>query len=142
VLIALYVRYISLYIKNKKMKGGDVMQLFLLDDNAFSTMITPIIKLLNDALGPIIALVVAVGAIYCVFLGVKLAKAEEPQDREKAKGQLKNSIIGFLLIFILIVALRLGLSPLQKWMDAQTGTTTTTIDTKASSNTNSNSNSQ
>jgi heme O synthase-like polyprenyltransferase len=104
------------------------MTLFLLETttatNAFSTMTTPIINLLNDALSPILALVVAIGAIYCVFLGLKLAKAEEPQDREKAKGQLKNSIIGFLLIFVLIVALKLGLAPMEKWMNEQTKTKT------------------
>lgn len=94
------------------------MPLFLLDTtNAFSTMINPIIELLNSALTPLLALVVAVGAIYCVFLGLKLAKAEEPQEREKAKQHLKNAIIGFLLIFILIAALRLGLKPLEDWMN-------------------------
>lgn len=83
----------------------------------FNTMVSPIVELINSALTPVIALVVAVGAIYCVFLGLKLAKAEEPQEREKAKQHLKNAIIGFLLIFILIVALRVGLTPLQNWMN-------------------------
>ncbi|MCC8015748.1 MAG: pilin [Eubacterium sp.] len=84
--------------------------------NVFSTIIGPIVTLINNAVVPILTLVVAIGAIYCIFVGVKIAKAEEPQEREKAKQQLKNAIIGFLLIFVLIVALRLGLSPLEKWM--------------------------
>lgn len=113
------------------MKGGYIMPILRLletttvkaatsvtsGDNPFTTMTTPIIGLLNSALSPLIALVVAVGAIYCVLLGVKLAKAEEPQEREKAKQHLKNAIIGFLLIFILVVALRLGMDPMIEWMN-------------------------
>ena len=45
----------------------------------------PVVELLNMALTPALGIVGALGAIYCIFLGAKLAKAEEPQDREKAK---------------------------------------------------------
>lgn len=93
---------------------------YLLADNPFASMTEPIITLINSALTPLIALVGALGAIYCVFLGVKLAKAEEPQDREKAKQALKNAIIGFLLIFILVVALKLGIGPLSEWISDAT----------------------
>ena len=98
------------------------MVMYLLD-NPFETMTKPIIELINSALNPIIALVVAIGAIYCVFLGAKLAKAEEPQEREKSKQHLKNAIIGFLLIFILIVALKVGVGPLQDWIASSTKNT-------------------
>ena len=60
--------------------------------NPFEGVSKPIIDLLNMVMGPLIAVVGAVGAIYCVILGVKLAKAEEQQDREKAKTALKNAI--------------------------------------------------
>lgn len=48
-------------------------------------------------------------------LGAKLAKAEEPQDREKAKFSLKNALIGFVLIFVLLVVLKLGLPAMTTW---------------------------
>ena len=86
--------------------------------DAMDQMTKPIITFLNSALSPLIALVAALGAVYCVFLGVKLAKAEEPQEREKAKTHLKNAVIGFLLIFILIVALRVGVGPLTTWVSS------------------------
>ena len=46
----------------------------------FDSVASPIIGLINSLLG----IVGAAGAIFCVVLGVKFAKAEEQQDREKA----------------------------------------------------------
>ena len=84
----------------------------------FSGAATPVVSLINSLLGPIISVVVAVGAVYCVILGVKLAKADEPQEREKAKMALKNAIIGFFLIFILIVVMRLMVPTLVDWVNS------------------------
>ena len=70
---------------------------------------SPVVDLLNSLMTPLLAIVGALGALYCVLLGVKYAKAEEPQDREKAKGHLKSAIIGFVLIFVLLLLLKLQL---------------------------------
>lgn len=80
----------------------------------------PIIELIKSLAGPAIGLVAAIGILYCILLGVKLAKAEEPQDREKAKGALKNAIIGFLLIFVLIVVLFEGVPLMVGWLGSAT----------------------
>lgn len=85
-------------------------------ENSFDAVVDPIVALINDLLGPILAIVGAVGTLYCVLLGVKYAKAEEPQDREKAKGHLKSAIIGFVLIFVLMLALKLSMPILQNWV--------------------------
>ncbi|MDR1193207.1 MAG: pilin [Peptococcaceae bacterium] len=102
------------------------MNYLILLSNPFDAMSAPILNLLDMVVTPAIAIVGALGAIYCIFLGVKLARAEEAQDREKAKNALKNAIIGFLLIFILLVVLRVGLPVFQDWANTSTGTTTTT----------------
>lgn len=81
----------------------------------FDNVASPIVSLINSLLSPALAIVGALGTIYCVFLGVKFARAEEPQEREKAKAHLKNSIIGFVLIFVLMLVLRLSIEPLTKW---------------------------
>ena len=81
----------------------------------FTGVSQPIIDLIKNLLGPVIGIVGALGSIYCVFLGVKFAKAEEPQEREKAKSHLKNAIIGFVLIFVLMLVLRLTIDPLTQW---------------------------
>ena len=86
----------------------------------FSSVVNPVVSLINSFLKPLLALVAAAGTLYCVLLGVKFAKAEEPQDREKAKAHLKNAIIGFVLIFVLIVVLNLAMDPLQQWVTNST----------------------
>ena len=82
----------------------------------FDSITNPIVELINSLLGPALAIVGAIGSLYCVVLGVKYAKAEEPQDREKAKSHLKNAIIGFVLIFVLMLALKLAMPILQDWV--------------------------
>ena len=82
----------------------------------FDSITNPIVELINSLLSPALAIVGAIGSLYCVVLGVKYAKAEEPQDREKAKGHLKSAIIGFVLIFVLMLALKLGMPILQDWV--------------------------
>ena len=86
----------------------------------FDTVTKPIVGLIESLLTPALAIVGAVGSLYCVVLGVKYAKAEEPQDREKAKGHLKSAIIGFVLIFVLMLALKLGTPILQDWVTRYT----------------------
>ncbi len=105
-----------------------MMSMTALADGADLEKITqPIIELLRSVMGVALGLVVAVGALYCIVLGVKFAKAEEPQDREKAKSHLQNAIIGFVLIFVLILALYLVTPILADWVNE--GTSTNVIDT-------------
>lgn len=51
----------------------------------FSPVIAPILEVINALLWPSIAIVGAVGTIYCIFLGLKIAKSDEQNSREKAK---------------------------------------------------------
>jgi cytochrome bd-type quinol oxidase subunit 2 len=108
---------------NRKMIAISAMSVTALSGTAFAKganldgVVAPIVALINSLMGPALALVTAIGSLYCVLLGVKFAKAEEPQEREKAKAHLKNAIIGFVLIFVLILALNLSKDPLIAWME-------------------------
>lgn len=84
----------------------------------------PIIKLIKQFAGPLLGIVGAIGSIFVIILGVKFAKAEEPQEREKAKAHLKNAIIGFALIFVLLLALNIMMPRLIDWVNGY-GTNTT-----------------
>ncbi len=90
-----------------------------------SEVTTPIVGLVNQVFNVLIPLVGAIGAVYCISLGIKFSRAEEPQEREKAKQHLKNSIIGFVIIFVLVVAMRIAIPNLTGWMDAATNGHTT-----------------
>ena len=85
----------------------------------FAPVIAPILEVLNAILWPAIAIVGAVGTIYCIVLGVKLAKSDEQNSREKSKKDLIGAIIGFVAIFVLIVALKISLPILQDWVQSQ-----------------------
>ncbi len=78
-----------------------------------------IVKPLLDVLGVVVPVLLgvigALGAIWCVILGVKYARADDPQEHEKAKNGLKNAIIGFVLIFVLLVALQIGVQIFTNW---------------------------
>jgi len=89
----------------------------------FGEVASPIIGLINSLLGPLLGIVGAAGAIYCVVLGVKYAKAEEEQDRMKAKQSLKNAIIGFVLIFVLLLALKILMPNMINWVNKSASST-------------------
>ena len=72
----------------------------------WDSVIDPIVSLLNSFLTPLLAIVGAAGALYCVILGVKYAKAE--------------AIIGYVLIFVLLLALNLSKKPLVEWLQTYT----------------------
>ena len=79
------------------------------------SIIQPVLDIC-DSLVPIMLLVVgAVGALWCILLGVKYAKADDPQEHEKAKKGLVNAIVGFVLIFILLIMLNIGTAVLTEW---------------------------
>ena len=86
------------------------------DSNAYYNLILPILNQVNGYTGTLLLIVSSLGTTQCIFLSVRYAKAQEAEELEHAKKSLKDFIIGFLLIFVLIVAMRTGMPGLCKWM--------------------------
>ncbi|MBE6127136.1 MAG: hypothetical protein E7182_04095 [Erysipelotrichaceae bacterium] len=86
-----------------------------ISEKDLNSVVKPLLEVLNVLVPVLLSVVGAVGAIWVIFLGVKYAKAEEPQEHEKARNSLKNAIIGFVLIFVLLIALQIGLSLFTNW---------------------------
>ena len=61
----------------------------------FNEVAAPIIGLINSLLGPLLGLVGAAGAIYCVILGVKFAKAEVRIGRRRSRRSRTPSSASF-----------------------------------------------
>ena len=80
-----------------------------------NSIIQPVLDLCQTLVPIMLAVVGAVGALWCILLGVKYAKADDPQEHEKAKKGLVNAIVGFVLIFILLIMLNIGTSVLTEW---------------------------
>ena len=75
----------------------------MLNANDMTTIVQPVLDICNTLVPIMLAIVGAVGALWCILLGVKYAKADDPQEHEKAKKGLVNAIVGFVLIFILLI---------------------------------------
>ena len=91
--------------------------IYAMSEKDLNEIVKPLIQVLNVLVPVLLGVVGALGAVWVIFLGVKFAKAEEPQEHEKARTNLKNAIIGFVLIFVLLIALQVGLSIFTKWYE-------------------------
>ena len=89
--------------------------LLAMSEKDLNQIVKPLLEVLGILVPVLLSVVGAVGTIWVIFLGVKYAKAEEPQEHEKARNNLKNAIIGFVLIFVLLVALQIGLAIFTNW---------------------------
>ena len=78
-------------------------------------IVKPLLDVLKVLVPVLLGLVGTLGMVWVIFLGVKYAKAEEPQEHEKARNSLKNAIIGFVLIFVLLVAVQVGVTIFTNW---------------------------
>ena len=78
-------------------------------------IIAPILEVCRILVPALLAVVGAVGAIFCILLGVKYARASEPQEHENAKKALQHAIVGFVLIFVLLIMLQVGITIFTDW---------------------------
>jgi len=89
--------------------------IYAMSQKDLEQIVKPLLDVLGVLVPVLLGVVGALGAVWVIFLGVKFAKAEEPQEHEKAKNNLRNAIIGFVLIFVLLVALQIGVSIFTNW---------------------------
>ena len=73
-----------------------------------NAMVSPVMELIQVFIPVILTLVATVGFIWCIVLGVKFAKSTDPQEHQQAKKALVNAIIGFVLIFVLMLMLNIA----------------------------------
>ena len=91
------------------------LPILAVSEKDLNQVVKPLLDVLNVLVPVLLGVVGALGAVWVIFLGVKYAKAEEPQEHEKARNNLKNAIIGFVLIFGLLIALQVALGLFTNW---------------------------
>jgi len=57
---------------------------------------------LRDIVNPILIVLGGLGALFAIYLGVRLATAQDESKRKEAKAQLMWAIIGIILIFAMV----------------------------------------
>ena len=78
-------------------------------------IVKPLIDVLKVAVPVLLGVVGAIGALWVILLGVKYAKASQPQEHQNAKKSLQHAIVGFVLIFVLLIMLQVGLNIFTEW---------------------------
>ena len=78
-------------------------------------VVEPILSFCKVLIPVMLTVVGSLGAIWVILLCVKFSRADDPQEHEKAKKALKNAIVGFVLIFILLIMLNVGVEVFTNW---------------------------
>lgn len=82
--------------------GTDVT---IVTDPWMKDIVKPLQSIVLSLLWPILFVLSVVGIVYVVMLGVQYAKAESPDNREKAKSRMVNAIVGIVIMLVLIIAM-------------------------------------
>ncbi len=92
-----------------------MLKFLAMSTSDMNKIIQPILDVSKVLVPAMLAVVGALGAIYCILLGVKFARASEPQEHENAKKALQHAIIGFIIIFVLLIMLQIGVNIFTDW---------------------------
>ncbi|MCD8089320.1 MAG: pilin [Clostridiales bacterium] len=81
----------------------------------YAELVTLPVTILETIQIPLLVLAYALLSLVCISAGVNYAKAEDDEQKEKAKQRIKWLILGVLIIHITIVCLYLALDQLEDW---------------------------
>ena len=78
--------------------------------NTATTAYNTFIGIVNIILPIVMGVVLVLGLFYGIQLAIKYAKAEEDEDKKKAKGSLINVIVGCLIAIIFVAVVQVVLN--------------------------------
>ena len=122
--------------KASPMRGGGIFKDVLLKkyfQNSDHKWLGQIVAFLGNILVPITIVILAAAVIWCIYLGIQLARAEDAGKAGEVKKRLINVAVAFLvtLVAVWIIALLMAYVPtwLEKNYVSDPETTTTMIET-------------
>ena len=80
------------------------------EQDAINQAYDAFIKIVNIVLPVLMSVMLVLGMFYGITLGIKYAKAEEDDEKKKAKGQLINVIVGVLIAIIFVAVIQIVLN--------------------------------
>lgn len=96
----------TVYESSDKLAGAENVTKIL---NTFNSV-------LQNILSPIIGVMIAIGAVFAIFLGAKLAKANNSEEREEAKKRVIYTVIGIAIGVALIILFNLFATYSVEWL--------------------------
>lgn len=79
-------------------------------NEAISTSYNAFIGIVNIVLPIIMSVLLVIGMFYGIQLGVKYAKAEDDEEKKKARGSLINVVVGVLIAIVFIAIIEIVLN--------------------------------
>ena len=70
--------------------------------NLATSWLQPVVRLFDDMIIPITIILVIVGAIWLIWLGVKLARAEDEKAQQAAKKAIINVAVALVSVLVMI----------------------------------------
>lgn len=95
--------------------GGKLFDAGIRLDGPYGELLEPAVNILTVALKAVLAVVYALAVLYCVYLGLKLSRASNDEERHKAKEHIKWFIIAVIGTHMLIAFIYLARTQLQQW---------------------------
>ena len=70
-------------------------------------ILSTINKVLDNILAPLLIVMTSIGMIFAIFLGIKLAKANNAEERDEAKKRVIYTVVGIAVCIALIIVFKL-----------------------------------
>ena len=80
-----------------------------------SATINKVTSVLNNILTPIIIVVCSIGVVYSLFLGFKMAKANNAEEREEAKKRIIYTIVAIAIGVLMIIMFQVFAASASEW---------------------------
>lgn len=77
-----------------------------------------IVKYLNIVLTTFISVAIVIGSIYAIIVGMRMAKANNAEEREEAKKKVIYTVVGIVVALALIIILNIFSANYAKWIGA------------------------
>lgn len=89
--------------------------------NPLQIMLQPVLQQLNPWIVPVSEVVIALVLLYCLLLTARVARFPKDDEnaaesRQKAQINLRNGIISGILLTVIILLIRWGLTTLSAWI--------------------------